>query len=238
MEIVEVSCPRSIDLKNIVKNVEKNTKSIFQTVDIYDKVIISQNKKQSGIYIQLPESMDENIKNDIKKIIEIFSNYINKKIDNIIISIEKNKTDLLENKYNILAGILIGLNIYYNSLLQNHELVYLAQQIDNLISYYLVCGYRKIDINNKNLEIGENKYRKYLFFFGMDDKERVNLKEYIINNNISYSDNNELYFIAIKDIDALRVPFTIKKEFKNVKFYECSNTNKNKVLKKYLNDFN
>jgi len=238
MEIVEVSCPRSIDLKNIVKNDDKNIKSIFQTVDIYDKVIISQNKKQSGIYIQLPESMDENIKNDIKKIVEIFSQYINKKIDNITISIEKDKIDLLENKYNILAGILIGLNIYYNLLLQNYELVYLAQQIDNLISYYLVCGYRKIDTNNKNFDIEENEYKKYLFFIDIDSEERVNLKKYIINNNISYSDNNGLYFIAIKDIDALRVPFTIKKEFKNVKFYECSNTNKNKVLKKYLNNFN
>ena len=116
MEIVEINCPRGINLKNVIKNNKEDTKYLLQTVDIFDKVTVTKNiNEKNGIFIECNKDLNDELKNDIRKIINIYSKYTNIKINNLVIKIEKNEIDLLENKYNILAAILLGLNIYFNS---------------------------------------------------------------------------------------------------------------------------
>ena len=230
MKLVEINCPRSIDLKNVVDS--KNIQHLLQSIDIYDKVVISETKEK-GIFINYNNEKNEEILSEINKLIGIFSKYINMDVNNIKINIETNKNILFQSKYSILATILLGLNIYYNNILSFHELVYLADEINCFISYYLICGYRKIDEYGKMHNNLENIYKEYLLFLNLNEDEKNRIRNYVYNNKLDYSDK-DIYFIAIKNQDILKTPISIKREFNDMKICEYSNVYKNKTLKKYL----
>ena len=243
MKTVEIKCPKSLNLTNIV-GLKENNKKVLQTIDIYDKVsMTSYPKKENGIYIKSNSELDDNLKNDIKRIIDIFVQYTNISITNLEITIKKNEIDLMNNYYNILACILIGLNVYFKTNLHTHELVYLSKSINNLIGYYIECGYKKIDINNKYYNIGENKYKKYVLFLDNIKEELMLIKQRIIeldNNLIKTDFNNDYFFIALpSNYKSMigNIPISIKKEFKEVKLLTAENACHNKVFVKYLNKF-
>ena len=86
MEIVEISCPRSIDLISLpgLKEKYKDAKSILETIDIYDLLSIKQDiKHPTGILITSNSDISEELKNNIKKIIILFSNYVGILINDI-----------------------------------------------------------------------------------------------------------------------------------------------------------
>ena len=239
MEIVEICCPRSVDLKYLFKDQNNNTKNIFQSVNIYDKVIICKNiEKKNNILIECETEIDDKLRETIQTLIILFFKYNNINVNNLIIKIEKNETNLLNSNYNILAGILVGLNVYYNTNLSTHQLLYLSNKINPLIAYYIICGYKKIDINNKNYNIGENQFKRYLLLDNLDSNKIELIKKFMMQHkNIDSVFNGDVNFIALKDNYYINLFIWLKKEFNDIKIINCENVNKNKILKKYLNYF-
>ena len=240
MEIVQVNCPRSIDLLSIsnIKDNNKDAKHILQTVDIYDFISIKQEiKKQTGIIIISDDELLDTTKNKIKETIWLFSNYIGINIRDLIIEIKLDNFSFFKCEENILAGILIALNNYFKRYITLHELVFLADKIDPLISYYIVGGYKKIDNNNRSYNIGKNIYNKYLLIdkFNVINNEETNRFKSFLDNyeNLSYG-IGECCFIAIKDYIVSNIPISLKKNFSKVVIHTVNNVKEPKVLIKYL----
>ena len=131
----------------------------------------------------------------------------------------------------------MGLNIYFKTYLPSHELLYLSKNIDELIAYYLICGYRKIDYNHKSYNIGENPYNKYFLLDDISFEQLLKIEEFIAKNNLPHSKNNKYIFLAVNDSFPYNALVSLKKEVKGIKIYDFKNTRENKVLVKYLNYF-
>ena len=231
MEIVEVDCPRSIDLKNIVNNHNDDVKYILQTVDIYDKIIFEANKDNcNGIMIKSNFKIQDDLNNKINNVINLFLNYTNISVDNLTIYIEKNDISILNSDYNIIAGIINGLNTYFNTNLDLHELMFLAKKIDNIVCFYLVCGYKKIDLNNKNYSIGENKFKKYYLIYNIEEEQLLKINQFVIDYKVDIQKNGNYYLIAIKENNFFKFPISLRSK----DIYSCENVNKSKILKKYI----
>ena len=221
MVTIEIDTPRSIDLINLAEKKESDIKNILQSVNIYDKVKIYKEKNQTDIIIKSKEELDDEIKEKIKKLIGLFSKYTGIDIDGLTLEVEWDKNDILRVNENVLAGILVGLNVYYKSFLPNHELlldhelIYLANRIDSMIAYYVVCGFRKISYNGKIYKNRENIYNRYILIEYLKE-ERERLRNFIIeNSDIDYdvSNNYNFYFLAIKNNQFSTFPIAIKREF-------------------------
>lgn len=238
MELVEVNCPRSLDLSLLNTNkYDNNTDSIRQTIDIYDSIVLWQEiKKSTGIVINYGEYLSEELKEAIMQILGIYSNYVGLKIKDLIIQINKDPYGYLNDNYNILSGILVALNDYFKSNLTNHELIYLAQKVNKLISYYLVGNYKKILTDGKIKNIGDNIYYKY-FLFNNELNDNIEKIESIVtdNTNLDYlSIDRNLICIAVKNNSPSFLPMQIKKSIPNLTIKSCKNTFGNKVLVKYI----
>ncbi|MBR3660284.1 MAG: hypothetical protein IKN63_00075 [Bacilli bacterium] len=235
MGSVTIKCCESLNLNNIIKN---DTENIFQTINLYDEVCISRNiNKQKGILIKSNVELAEETKNNIQKLIDLFLNYVSITCDSLVVDIKKNKLNLLDNDYNILAGLLMGLNIYFKIYLPSHELIYLSKKIDELIAYYLICGYKKIDVNHRNYNIGENIYSKYFLFDNINSEELLKVEEFVSKNNLSYDESNKYPFLAVNYDFSFNALVSLKKEVEGIKIYDFKNTNENKILVKYSNYF-
>ena len=234
MEIVEIKCCESIDLKNIINIKDSN---ILQTVDIYDEVTIRCDNKQKGIFINSNIDLSDDIKDKLKCLIDLFLKYTGKQVNNLIVDIKKNNITLMDNYCNILAGLLVGLNVCFQTNLTTHELIFLSKNIDNLIAYYLICGYRKIDYNHKNYNIGDNNFNKYFLIEKFNQEELKRIKDFVANNNLVGDTYNNYYFVAVKDTYPVKAVITLKKMFNKHKIYDFRNASANKVLVKYLNNF-
>ena len=240
MEIVEIKCPRSLDLTALDKQNIHDNGVILQTIDIYDSVIIKQEiKKETGLVVISKDDVSDDLKDKIKEIILIYSKYTGIKIDNIVIELKRNEINILEQDENILAGLLIGLNNYFKTDLTLHELIFLGKKIDSLIAYYLIDGYKRIDNDYKVRNNGNNPYTKYYLIKPISTitkEELLRMKEFIEKYpNLDYGFANEIYFIAVKDNIPLSIPISLKKEFSKTKIYMCKNASENKILIKYFN---
>lgn len=238
MEIVEIGCPRSIDLLSLpgYKEKYKDAKSILETIDVYDYIIIRREIKDStGILITSKEEISDCLKDDLKKIILIFSNYVGIKINDIIIDIKYADINCFRTNESILAGLLIALNLFFKTQLTIHELVYLSEKINQLTSYYIIGGYKKINEKDNNYSIGKNDYNKYVLlekkFEDIVEEER--LKKFLLNNNLKYGIDN-IYYIAVKDVLVPSIPISIKREFPNMIIHTANNVSGHKILVKYL----
>lgn len=241
MKVVEISCARAINLTGISENNEEDTK-LLQTVNIYDLVTISHEELEySGIFIKSRPELSYEFKEKIRTLIIKFLNYTNLKIGRLSIEIEKDQTDLLESDGNILAGIITGLDCYFKTGLDINELGLIANQIDQSILYYLVGGYKRVNSDRFD-DAGENIYNKYIIL-QLEDKiteqKLMAMKEFIKNQeNISYrsnkSDEENFYFIALKDTISPSIPISLKKNFGGKTMFICDNSPNQKVLIKYL----
>lgn len=241
MEMVEVMCPRSIDLTSIdaINNkLKDNAKFLLETIDIYDSVVIKEEvRKRIGLVIISNENLNKSFQETIKRVINIFFQYTNLKIRDIYININLNSLKYLRSEENVLSGLLIGLNLYFKTNLTMHELIFLANKVNRLISYYLVGGYKKIDVDGKISNIGENLYSKYYLLepkIEMTSEEKEKIKNFLNQYpNIEYG-FQDIYFIAIKSNISSMIPISLKKEFNNIGIYTINNVKNHKVLAKYL----
>ncbi len=238
MEIVEVGCPRSIDLISLpgLKDKYKDAKSILETIDIYDYVSIKRDIKNStGILITSYNDIDEILKDDIRKIITLFSNYVGIQINDIIIDIKYDENILFKSNESLLAGLLLSLDIFYKTQLTMHELIFLAEKLNPLISYYVLGGYKKINDNDNPYNIGDNPYKKYLLLEKkfIDKTEEDRLHNFLLESNIIYGIDN-IYFIAMKNVINTSIPISLKREFSNIIVHTVNNARGHKILLKYL----
>ena len=240
MEIVEIGCPRSIDLMAIPSIKEKypDAKSILETVDLYDMVSIRRDiKLQTGIIFISNEEIDNDIKEKMKMIIVLFSKYIGISIRDLIIEIKIDTSKYLRKDEPLLAGLLIALNHFYKNQLTMHELVYLSERIDPILGYYIIGGYKKISEIGKSYNIGDNQFNKYLLLenISTDNKEELErLRNFLSNYNDLNIGIDECYFLAIKGIINPSIPINLKREFPKTIIRTINNTNKHKTLIKYL----
>ena len=240
MEIVEINCPRSINLKSIplIKEKHQDAFLVLQTISIYDFISLKQEiKNKTGIVILSNENISEEMKENINKLLLLFSSYIGLTIRDLIIEIKLDSLSSLRGEENILAGLLIGLNHYFKSRLTIRELIFLADKINPLIAYYLVGGYKKIDLNGKALNIEKNPFNKYLLIDKFEEEnkeERDRLQEFFLKyKDLSYG-KDCCYFIAIKNLIISNIPISLKKEFQKVVLHTVTNVKEPKVLVKYL----
>ena len=137
------------------------------------------------------------------------------------------------------------MNVYFNNYLHKHELIYLGRSINNLVGYYIECGYKKIDNDNRYYSIGENNYYKYFILEDIKKEELLEIKRKLIElkkENIIADYSNNYFFIAlskkiISNYSVNNLPIKLKHEFNNIKVTMASNAHENKVLVKYLNNF-
>ena len=239
MKTVEINCPRSLDLKsiNLIREKHPEAKSILQTVSIYDSISLTyEMKKDTGIVILSKEKLSDELKENIRKLLGLFSCYVGIMIKDLIIDIKVDPFSYLRAEENLLAGFLIGLNYYFNTNLTIRELFFLADKINPLISYYIVGGYKKIDLMRKNSNIGDNPFNKYLLIdkFEDENKEEERLYHFFVKYQYLSYGKDLCHFIAIKDSIAANVPISLKKEFPNVVLRTVNNVKEPKVLVKYL----
>ena len=233
MEFIDIGCPRSIDLLSINDKKDDDTKKILQTVNVYDHIIINQDiKNKSNVLINSSNNITKGTNEKLNEILLIYANYINMKINNVSIDVKYNDISCLKKEENILAGFLIALNYYFKSNLTNHELIYLASKIDNLISYYINGGYKKIDLNNKYISNGKNIYNKYYLLENLNNK---NIKEIFNNYKMLYG-IDDCYYIPMKDNDVIpsKLLINLKRVYPDTIIRTVNNTTDHKILVKYI----
>ena len=234
MEIVDIGCPRSIDLLSINSKKDKDTRNILQTVDIYDHVVIKQDiKNKSNALIKTSDNVRKGTNEKLTELLLIYSNYINMKLNNISVNVNYNDISCLKKEENILAGFLLALNYYFKNNLTTHELVYLASKIDNLIGYYIIGGYKKIDLNNKNISIGKNIYNKYYLLEHFSNNEKI--KEIFEKYKVLYG-IDDCYYVPNNDNNIVpsKLLINLKREYPDTIIRTLNNSSDHKVLVKYI----
>lgn len=185
MRIVEISCPAKINLFLSVEEFNENKKlyninSINQTIDLYDEITIEKSNKFKGIKIITDNNIPTNNIDNVYITCENFHEYINTPIDGIKISIKKNIPNMsgLGGNSTDVAGVLLGLNRYYNDKLAKHELIFLASKIGPDVPYFIISGYAQVKgYGEKIIPLNEtNPYKHYLIIkpnFSMSTKEML-----------------------------------------------------------------
>ena len=231
MEIIDIGCPRSLDLSSIISNKEEKIKSILQTISIYDHIIISQDIKNiKNVLIKSNDNISQSLYEKLNELLLLYSNYVGLIINNISIDIKYDNFSYLRTDENILAGFILALNYYFKINITTHELIYLVNKIDPLISFYINGGYKKIDDNNKPLYIGNNLFNKYYLLDKFDDMEK--LKKICDKYNIILSSSNCNFITSQDNINSSII--NIKKLISNININTVNNVKEHKILVKYI----
>lgn len=210
MKTVYVKCPARINLffnvtgYNQIKQLHSIT-AVNQTIDLYDEVTIrNTNSSYDNISISiLPESeYNDKLYEDFYYTCKIFFAYTKIKSKNLIISIKK-QIDItgLGDKASDIAGILLGLNSYYDTHLTKHELRYIASLVNFGAPYFINGGYAKITGCGENTKplSQNNPFNYYLILTPDIDINTKEMFESIPNyisiktfkEGILYNDFNE-----------------------------------------------
>lgn len=190
---VEVLCPLKLTLFLNYQGIDKQTNLkklniINQTIDIYDKLVITEFKrKYDGINIECNDYKEE-----FYKTCKLFFDYTNIKINSLLLEIEIANQDLtcLGSKDSIMAGILLGLDRYYQTNLTKRELVFLALNLGGWVPYFLVSGYAKIN-NNQIDVLKDNKFQNYLLINTKENYSNNFILEKLKDLNVSLKSYNE-----------------------------------------------
>lgn len=236
MEIVEINSPRSIDLNYMYGANYHYGEKKLQSIDIYDTVSLCIKKNNYGNVIKSNYEFNDNIKNLIEKLINIFSIYTKKNIIKLNVNIVINDSYLQGDYYNILAGILIGLNQLYRAGLSKRELMAIGNLIDLEISYYILGGCRFITSDHNVVNVNNNSFSKYYIIKrNLLSEEDLRLHEFLLAyRNLKFGKMNNIYFVALRENQFIRLPLELKKEFHHIICNSAKNTNGHKVLVKYI----
>lgn len=246
---IEILCPARLTLFSNAyesKNI-KRFKIINQTISLYDKLEISEDrKKYDGIKIISSKNgltFDQN--NICYKTCSLFFEYtgINPNTFNVILEKGIPMTIDLAGSESLAAGLLKGLNEYYNTNLTKKQLMFLAHMIGDEVPYFLISGYAKIKDDFTNIEkIHDNPYCTYLIiepdFLQKNTEEELvkleNILKLYFNSNYFILKKDQAYCIAFEDkYISPGLIIKLKKDFPNYKIYNCKNEIGHKMLIKY-----
>lgn len=160
---VMVKCPMALTLFMNLETIEPviKAKLIEQTVAINYTLEsdIIEITEDSNLEI---ESLTSDEKEIMNKTITLFSKIAKLKVDGLRIKITRVNTRL-SSLDSLIAGLLIGLNEYYHTNLDNNYLKKIALEISPLVPYFLIGGFKKI--NEEKGEISslfKNPYQSYI----------------------------------------------------------------------------
>lgn len=205
---VEIECPARLTLflnSYQSKNIKKFN-LINQTVDIYDKLTISEDKKKyEGIKII---SKDLNIQpenNICYKAAKLFFEYTGITPNTFNIYLEKNipiKKGFAGSS-SLAAGVLKGLNEYYHTNLTKKELMLLAIKLGEEVPYFIVSGYASINDEITNVKrLHDNPYQSYLIVEPKNLEIESNEFHLFDNYKIIRFDDSMLYNEFSKNISS------------------------------------
>ncbi len=170
LKCVFVKCPMALTLFLNLETIEPVVKAklIEQTVAVQgsracDNLEIKKAFKEEHLKIDCCNlTLDE--KEKIYKTINLFEEATNIKITNLEIKITRENLRLSYlNFSSIIAGLLIGLNYYYNTDLEICRLKKIGYQISPLVPYFIVGGFKKISESKKEMDkLPKNPYTDYL----------------------------------------------------------------------------
>ena len=168
---IMIKCPMALTLfLNLEKiNPSIKAKLINQTVEVNytqesDMIEISSNDKFEIL------ELDDKEKEVILKTITLFEKIAKIKINDLKIKITRINLRL-SSFDSIIAGLLIGLNEYYHTNLDNNYLKKIALEISPLVSYFLIGGFKKISEEKGEItSLPKNPYQSYLV---VDKKENL-----------------------------------------------------------------
>ena len=201
---VEISCPATLNLFLNVTGYDQNkkmhtVKMINQSIDLYDTIYIQEFlRKNDGIIIKINNDILNDNTNNCYKAAKLFFDYTGITTNCLEIKIDKKIPNMagLGGEDTDVAGILIGLDRYYQTNLTIKELMTLGFQISPGVPYFikmgcaLVTGYG--EQVNKYLK---NPYTRYLIIkpnISLNSKEMVHklnqnrlANKYILENILS-----------------------------------------------------
>lgn len=237
MEKVIIKVPQGLNIKSISEN-QDDAVSVLQTVNAYDEISIERDfSRNIEFYIKNEEIIDNDLNEEINKIIKLFSLIYKVDVKNIIIKIKKNPLRINDDSSNILAGLLLCLNYYYKLKLDLKELVQFSKNINEIVEFYLKCGCKKINKDGSLVHIGFNPYSKYIILESKNYNEDMLLKfKRQLNKYNNYNGDYErgFFYLACKDDVLSYIPIIIKKEIHADSLHYLENARENKVLIKYL----
>lgn len=232
IKTVEIACPAKINLFLNVIDFDKQKKLhkiklVNQTIDLYDNITISKNNKAKEINIISKDNIPNDNTNSAYIACDLFFKYTNIPMNGININIVKNIPNMagLGGESTDAAGVLLGLNTYYNRILKKEELINLAMKIGSDVPYFIiddyaiVNGYGEIVSRLKT----PNPYNNYLIMipnFGINTKEMY--KKFDINNPIK---KEQEYIEGILYNDFINVMPDELKKLRNFLLENYSNLN-------------
>ena len=172
-----IKCPMALPLFMNLETIKPEIKSkiIEQTVELNytletDILEITDNDNDK---IEIAELNDKE-KEIILKTITLFEKIAKIKINGLKIKIHRINLRL-SSLDSIIAGLLIGLNEYYQTNLDNNYLKKIAFEISPLVSYFLIGGFKKISEEKREItSLPKNPYRSYLI---VDKNENLTIPD-------------------------------------------------------------
>lgn len=203
---VEIQCPARLTLflnSYQSKNV-KRFNLINQTVNIYDKLTISEDKKKyDGIKIISKDLKIQPENNICYKAAKLFFEYTGVNPNTFNILLEKNIPIKkgFAGSASLAAGILKGLNEYYHTNLTKRELMLLAIELGEEVPYFIVSGYASINDEFTNIKrLHDNPYQSYLIVELKNNELAKNEIDLFNNSKIIRFDDSMLYNEFSKNI--------------------------------------
>ena len=144
--LIIVKCPMALTLFLNVETIEPDikVKLIKQTVALQNTNAMDEVILKKGNDLELQGDILDIEKEKIIKTLKMFQEITGVERENICINV-KRICMRFSSISNIEAGLLIGLNEFYHTNLSMEELKKMGNKIDNLVSYFLVGGFKKID---------------------------------------------------------------------------------------------
>ena len=219
MKKITIECPAKL---NLFLNVLENNKElglhdivlINQTISLFDTITIEEKENSiDGIFIESEnEDIPKDINNSCYKACKLFFEFTNLKLNNIHISIKKRIPIMsgLGGESTDAAGVLLGLNIMYNTNLTKEELGQIGAKVGTDTPYFIHAGYKLVtDYGNKIEELENNIYKKYLLIvpnFGLSTKEMFKKIDSIKTTRVPIDNllHNDFNYVIPKELQKLR----------------------------------
>ena len=170
-KIVEVHCPAKINLFLNITDYDEikklhNLKMINQTVNLYDIITMQEySKKDLGIVINSDANIPLDETNSCYKACKLFFDYTKINPSTFYIYIKKNIPNMagLGGESTDAAGVLLGLNQYYQTELSKKELASLGFQVGSDVPFFIYSGCCLVSgCGEKVTNFIKNPYQRYL----------------------------------------------------------------------------
>ena len=198
---IKIECPAKLSLFLNVTGYNQNkqmhtVKMINQSINLYDTIYIQENlRKNDGIIIKINNDILNDDANNCYKAVKLFFDYTGITTNCIEIKIDKKIPNMagLGGEDTDVAGILIGLDRYYQTNLTIKELIDLGFKISAGVPYFIKIGCALVTGYGEQVtKYLKNPYTRYLIInpnISLNTKEMIHkldqnrlVNKYILEN--------------------------------------------------------